>query len=586
MKRNWSILVWFELLYRMILYIILYPAQRAILLKALDLAGTTYISQENFTLLLHSPRSILMLLSALILLLFFIYLEITGLLLCFEAGWEGRRITLRHLLVSTFKRSFRLFRPRNLLLFAGLLPLLALSWFRLSSSVLSSFQIPEFILEYIQADTFLYALYCLVLILANLYLFFYFFGLPETILHEKAFSKSLRSARSLLKGKRKRALAVFILCLLSLAFLAVAAAALLILILFAYAKFFYPASQAAFVFEEQCILWFQIGSILLEILSTAVILAVTLSLYHVYLGDTLPAMQKLPFKASRIFRKAAAALCTLAALLIFSETEYSGHLMIPADSSVQIVAHRAGAGFAPENTAAALEESIRDGTDWAEIDVQQTKDGTLIIMHDSNFKRTAGLDQNVWDTDYETVQSLDAGSSFSPQFSGEPIPTLEDMLSRAQNRINLMIELKYTGHEDKLVEKTVSLIEKYHMEKQCMIVSMNLSLLKEVKQHTRRVKTGYVSALLVTDSYDLEYIDAYSVETTSLTFQMAADAHYQRKLIYAWTANSPKTMKKILSLQADGLITDNPLLARYYLEDSGENSLLDLLKEIFFPNAA
>ena len=157
MKRNWSILVWFELLYRMILYIILYPAQRAILLKALDLAGTTYISQENFTLLLHSPRSILMLLSALILLLFFIYLEITGLLLCFEAGWEGRRITLRHLLVSTFKRSFRLFRPRNLLLFAGLLPLLALSWFRLSSSVLSSFQIPEFILEYIQADTFLYA---------------------------------------------------------------------------------------------------------------------------------------------------------------------------------------------------------------------------------------------------------------------------------------------------------------------------------------------------------------------------------------------------------------------------------------------
>ena len=274
------------------------------------------------------------------------------------------------------------------------------------------------------------------------------------------------------------------------------------------------------------------------------------------------------------------------ALLIFSETEYSGHLMIPADSSVQIVAHRAGAGFAPENTAAALEESIRDGTDWAEIDVQQTKDGTLIIMHDSNFKRTAGLDQNVWDTDYETVQSLDAGSSFSPQFSGEPIPTLEDMLSRAQNRINLMIELKYTGHEDKLVEKTVSLIEKYHMEKQCMIVSMNLSLLKEVKQHTRRVKTGYVSALLVTDSYDLEYIDAYSVETTSLTFQMAADAHYQRKLIYAWTANSPKTMKKILSLQADGLITDNPLLARYYLEDSGENSLLDLLKEIFFPNAA
>ena len=66
------------------------------------------------------------------------------------------------------------------------------------------------------------------------------------------------------------------------------------------------------------------------------------------------------------------------------------------DTPVIVVAHRAGAKVAPENTLAALEQAIRDGAPIAEIDVQQLSDGTLIVMHDSNFKRTAGEDVCVW----------------------------------------------------------------------------------------------------------------------------------------------------------------------------------------------
>ena len=77
------------------------------------------------------------------------------------------------------------------------------------------------------------------------------------------------------------------------------------------------------------------------------------------------------------------------------------------DTPVIVVAHRAGAKVAPENTLAALEQAIRDGAPIAEIDVQQLSDGTLIVMHDSNFKRTAGEDVCVWDTEADVLSTLE-----------------------------------------------------------------------------------------------------------------------------------------------------------------------------------
>ena len=115
------------------------------------------------------------------------------------------------------------------------------------------------------------------------------------------------------------------------------------------------------------------------------------------------------------------------------------------DAPVIGVAHRAGAKVAPENTVAALEQAIRDGAPIAEIDVQQLSDGTLIVMHDSNFKRTTGEDICVWDAEADALKTLEVGSGFSAAYRGEQIPTLEEMLACARGRITLMIELKYTG---------------------------------------------------------------------------------------------------------------------------------------------
>ena len=216
--------------------------------------------------------------------------------------------------------------------------------------------------------------------------------------------------------------------------------------------------------------------------------------------------------------------------------------------------------------------------------MQQLGDGTLIIMHDSDFKRTVGIKKAVWEAKYSEVKDYDGGSYFSNEFAGEPIPTLEDMLKNAKNKIRLMIELKLTGHEDstELVNQTLNLIREYDMSHQCSIASMNLDILKRVKELDSRFETVYITPLLFSGQYDEDFIDSYSVETTSVTREMVFTAHFQGKKVYGWTANTEASIEKNMRCHVDGLVTDNPELASFYLEEHGEDLLLNSFIEIYF----
>ena len=163
------------------------------------------------------------------------------------------------------------------------------------------------------------------------------------------------------------------------------------------------------------------------------------------------------------------------------------------DAPVIVVAHRAGAKVAPENTVAALEQAIRDGAPIAEIDVQQLSDGTLIVMHDSNFKRTTGEDICVWDVEADALKTLEVGSGFSAAYRGEQIPTLEEMLACARGRITLMIELKYTGQEDALEESVLMLLQDYDMVDECIIGSMNKGILQKMKELEPGISTVFIA---------------------------------------------------------------------------------------------
>ena len=86
----------------------------------------------------------------------------------------------------------------------------------------------------------------------------------------------------------------------------------------------------------------------------------------------------------------------------------------------------------------AFEGAREMGADWIELDVQQSRDGQIIVMHDTNFRRTAGVDANTWELTYEEILELDVGSFFDAAYAGEKVPLLSEAAQFAkENGIKL-----------------------------------------------------------------------------------------------------------------------------------------------------
>jgi glycerophosphoryl diester phosphodiesterase len=96
-----------------------------------------------------------------------------------------------------------------------------------------------------------------------------------------------------------------------------------------------------------------------------------------------------------------------------------------------IMAHRGYSAKAPENTLPAFKMCMDEGFSAAELDVQMLGDGTIIVMHDDNLKRTTGLNKNVWEVTYDEIKDLDNGAFFDKAFEGTRIPTLDEVLKLA-----------------------------------------------------------------------------------------------------------------------------------------------------------
>src|SRR5262249_52464607 len=125
-------------------------------------------------------------------------------------------------------------------------------------------------------------------------------------------------------------------------------------------------------------------------------------------------------------------------LLWFDLSRYAA-----AGSRVLVTAHRGNAHAAPENTLAAIRKAIESGADYAEVDVQRTADGVVVLLHDRDLKRVAGDSRRLDTLTHAEVRKLDVGSWFDPSFAGERVPTLAEVIELAGGRMKLNIELKF-----------------------------------------------------------------------------------------------------------------------------------------------
>jgi glycerophosphoryl diester phosphodiesterase len=223
-----------------------------------------------------------------------------------------------------------------------------------------------------------------------------------------------------------------------------------------------------------------------------------------------------------------------------------------------VTAHRGGHREAPENTAASIREAIAVGAHYAEIDVQLSKDGVLVVTHDSDFSRTAGVATKVWDLTYDEIRAIPLGAKAAPEFRNEPTPTFDEVLGIAQNRIGLNVELKYYGdHQPRLAERVVEALRARGLTNRVVIQCLEYEPLMEVRQLAPEIPVGYLMSVNARRPARLE-VDFLSVEQSRVTGAFVRAAHRRGQAVYVWTVDAPEDMDQMIAMGADSLITDEP----------------------------
>jgi glycerophosphoryl diester phosphodiesterase len=248
--------------------------------------------------------------------------------------------------------------------------------------------------------------------------------------------------------------------------------------------------------------------------------------------------------------------------------------MILTDAPV-IFAHRGASAHAPENTLAAFQLAVDHHADGIELDAKLSADGTVVIMHDAAVNRTTDGEGKVSQKTLAELKAYDAGSWFSPQFSGEPVPTLEEVFDQFGTRLLINVELtNYASPNDSLVEKVVELVRKYHLEEQVIFSSFHpLNVLK-----VRRLLPEVPASILTLPgasgalfrSVLGRIISPHSINPyfTDVNQSWIKKQHARERRVMVWTVNDPEEMRRLIQWEVDGIITDDPRLARQILEES------------------
>ncbi|MNI17376.1 Glycerophosphoryl diester phosphodiesterase [compost metagenome] len=241
-----------------------------------------------------------------------------------------------------------------------------------------------------------------------------------------------------------------------------------------------------------------------------------------------------------------------------------------------VTAHRGSSDTAPENTLIAFRQAIQAGAGYAELDVQETSDGVIVVMHDGNAKRTTGIDKPMWEVTYEELIQVSAGSWYGEHFADEKVPTLEQVIDLAKGNIKLNIELKNNGHQLQLAEKSVEIIQRNNFENDCIFTSFDRNLLHTVKQTDPKLRTGLIVSKLDKASSWAMLLNHPDYDALSIAYPLAQpellkQAVEYHKQVMVWTVNDPDTMRRMLDFGVNNIITDKPrLLARIIGERSRE----------------
>lgn len=233
---------------------------------------------------------------------------------------------------------------------------------------------------------------------------------------------------------------------------------------------------------------------------------------------------------------------------------------IPEPRPVAVTAHRAGPSPAPENTLSALERAVEAGADWSEVDVQLTRDGVPVLVHDADLLRVAGEPRRVSRVTYRELEGLVQGPDDGTPPGERRIATLGEFLERARGRIGVAVELKYYGWDPELAPAVARTLRERGSGDRVMVMSLDLRGVRQVRGLSPGVPVGYAAAAAVGDPTRLP-VDFLALSRRAATPSAVRAAHRRGLDVHVWTVNRAAGMAEVIQEGADGIITDRPELA-------------------------
>lgn len=227
--------------------------------------------------------------------------------------------------------------------------------------------------------------------------------------------------------------------------------------------------------------------------------------------------------------------------------------------SVKVTAHRAGSRAAPENSLAALRLSIAAGADFVEIDVQQTADGHVVLMHDRDLRRTTGDARDVNEVTLADLKDLRLRDAAG--WSDEGVPTLAQFLAACDARIRLNVELKESGRTPSLPMAVLGVLREHSFSERAVVSCFQLSPLIEIRRSEPRLPVGMILSAAQGDITRLP-VDFLSLNQRLVRADLVRRAHRRDMEVHVWTVNDRESALRLLDLGCDNLITSDPVLMR------------------------
>ncbi|MCP4190845.1 MAG: hypothetical protein GY768_09475 [Planctomycetaceae bacterium] len=584
----WKQLAATDILYKIIAFILLTPFVGLFFGILVNLSGRTVLADQDIVLFLLEPLGCATLILTGSLLITILALEQAALMQIIAAKMCGKQISLRSALKSTATQAATVVNVTiRLIAFCILIaiPFLLIAGL-VYKSLLTEFDINFYLQEKPPVFIFSVAIGGILAVALTIILVWFISGwmlaLPLAIFEEIAPKNVLRESQRRTQGKRLTLIKWLIIWLLLNSLCSAIASSLVgmlgnIIVIRSSGSLWLLVVFAGFI-----LLLLSAANLLISLFSTTTFAVMLVHLYERYGGGKL---QQLDWQSKQkraavehFFRLSRKSFATLAMVGLIAAA-FVGYRMlneVKTEDHTEVTAHRGASASAPENTLAAIEQAIEQGTDWVEIDVQESLDGQVVVVHDSDLKKIGGSKLKIWESTAEQLRSVDIGSWFDPKFSDQRVPLLSEVLAICKDRVKLNIELKYYGHDQQLEQRVVDLVKAADMESDIVVMSLKQSGIDKIRQIEPDWTVGLLTAVAIGD-LTRSNVDFLAVNTGLATRSFVRSAHNSDEQVYVWTVNDRVTMSTMIGRGIDNLITDKPALAKSVLKQRAELSTIERL---------